>query len=169
LVALEEILGCEIEAAVLQDMMQRLGGIPFDLQLARERLLLRDMLVGRANIEHFRSIVFERHCSWTLHGAAAAAATSVNVDAKDRARPGDDEGMQRVSEERFRAWVRVLCERRLLDPSDWPKVREWLARPARRAVQAATGAAAGPSRKTQSRAACVPVRSDVSVRQDSPL
>ena len=106
--ALHEVLRCEVSAEALKHALQWLGGEAFDLQLARERLLLHRVLHGGVSEAEFGRDVLSARRSWTLHGAAA-------VDGACEARA--PHRVQAISRGQFRAWLRILLDQGVLNPN----------------------------------------------------
>lgn len=112
--ALRHVLHCDVSAAALQQAMQWLVGDRFDLRLARERLLLHQTLTGTVTAAQYDQLLGGGQRSWTLHGAAAENAENMAS------------APQALSAEQFFAWLRLLCERRILNLNYWPAARRML-------------------------------------------
>ena len=97
--------------------MQWLAGEPFDLQLARERLLLQGTLEGASTLDDFTEIVYESQRSWTLNGAAA-------LGVEPHCRP--TRYRTRISLSQLKTWLTLLCENETVSSAQWPRIRELL-------------------------------------------
>ena len=115
--ALATAIDRPVDAPALQIAMQWLAGEPFDLQLARERLLLHGTLGGTGTLEDFTEVVCESERSWTLNGAAALGVFPNVSPNRYRAR---------VSLSQLKVWLRLLCESGTVSPAQWPRVNQLL-------------------------------------------
>lgn len=110
--ALELVIGAAPSAAALQHAMQWLSGTAFDLQLARERLLLHRTLHTTIRVEEFQRVIGEVERSWTLHGWGHSA--------PEHEREPTEHGL---SEQHLAAWLLHLRDGKLLNDRFWPLAR----------------------------------------------